>query len=355
MPTTTSNYGLFKPLVNNATDQDLWGGYLNTDMDDIDGLIDTAINWIFSSKSASFSVTAPTAGSIVTGDSKTLFRCDTTGGAIIGSLPAAATCAGMTIAFKKTDVTVNTLTIQANGSEKIDSANTYVIPSQYGYLVIASDGTQWNIIAQTPPVAASTGRLLNIQTFTSTGTYTPTTGTNTIKAFVQGGGGGGGGSGGNGGGGAPSSIGTLCIAAGGGAGGGAGNYTPGAGGTVSGSSVLQALTGSDGGAGGHVSFGQGGNGGPGIFGTGSGYGGTSNSLATVNPAAGAANTGAGGGGAVNNGAEGGSGGGAGGLGIYYGPTTGTSSITIGAGGSAGSGSAPGANGGSGIVIIEEYS
>lgn len=36
MPTTTTNLGLSKPLVNNATDQDLWGGYLNTDLDTLD-------------------------------------------------------------------------------------------------------------------------------------------------------------------------------------------------------------------------------------------------------------------------------------------------------------------------------
>lgn len=39
MPTYTPNYNLAKPLVNNATDQDLWGGYLNGDMD----IIDTAL------------------------------------------------------------------------------------------------------------------------------------------------------------------------------------------------------------------------------------------------------------------------------------------------------------------------
>lgn len=39
MPTLTTNYSLNKPLVNNATDQDLWGGYLNTNMDTLDTTI----------------------------------------------------------------------------------------------------------------------------------------------------------------------------------------------------------------------------------------------------------------------------------------------------------------------------
>lgn len=36
MPNLTTNYSLNKPLVNDATDEDLWGGYLNDSMDDID-------------------------------------------------------------------------------------------------------------------------------------------------------------------------------------------------------------------------------------------------------------------------------------------------------------------------------
>ena len=36
MPTTTTNFSLNKPLVNDAVDEDLWGGQLNTNMDSID-------------------------------------------------------------------------------------------------------------------------------------------------------------------------------------------------------------------------------------------------------------------------------------------------------------------------------
>lgn len=36
MPTSTTNLSLNKPLVNNATDADLWGGYLNTNFDTLD-------------------------------------------------------------------------------------------------------------------------------------------------------------------------------------------------------------------------------------------------------------------------------------------------------------------------------
>jgi len=40
MPTLTTNYSLNKPLVNDPTDQDLWGDQLNDNMDTIDTTMD---------------------------------------------------------------------------------------------------------------------------------------------------------------------------------------------------------------------------------------------------------------------------------------------------------------------------
>lgn len=39
MPTLTPNYSFNKPLVNNATDADLWGGYLNANWDSVDTIL----------------------------------------------------------------------------------------------------------------------------------------------------------------------------------------------------------------------------------------------------------------------------------------------------------------------------
>lgn len=41
MPNTTTNYGFYKPLVNDATDQDLWGAYLNANFDVLESVLDT--------------------------------------------------------------------------------------------------------------------------------------------------------------------------------------------------------------------------------------------------------------------------------------------------------------------------
>lgn len=57
MPTTTTNYGLYKPLVNDATDEDLWGGYQNDSMD----LVDTQM------KVLADAIAASTAGQLPVG------------------------------------------------------------------------------------------------------------------------------------------------------------------------------------------------------------------------------------------------------------------------------------------------
>jgi hypothetical protein len=208
-----------------------------------------------------------------------------------------------------------------------------------------------------PTFQAVSGRLLNTQVFTSSGTYTPTAGTTRIIAWGIGAGGGGGGSGtastGNGGNASGNtSLGSLLVL-GGGTGGQGNGSTRGAGGTVG--TATFGTPGGDGQQGYGItgSF-PGADGGAGFFGVGT--------RGTVSGAggAGAANTGAGGAGG-GGGATwvSGSGGGSGAYGMVYATgITGTYAVTIATGGSAGtagtSGFAGGA-GGSGVIVIEEYS
>ncbi len=42
MSTTTTNFAFILPAVNSATDEDLWGGYLNTNWTATDGFLKTA-------------------------------------------------------------------------------------------------------------------------------------------------------------------------------------------------------------------------------------------------------------------------------------------------------------------------
>lgn len=71
---------------------------------------------------------------------------DATGGAILFTLPTAASAVGQVFFFKKIDASLNAVTIQANGIELIDGLNTLVINSQYVAATLVSDGTSWWII-----------------------------------------------------------------------------------------------------------------------------------------------------------------------------------------------------------------
>lgn len=213
--------------------------------------------------------------------------------------------------------------------------------------------------------SSASGGLLNVQVFASSGTYTPTSGTNAIIVYGIGGGGGGAGSGssgaGGGGSGGATSLGTLLSLGGGGAG-NAGNGTSSGGGGGIGGAVTTATYGVRGAAGGVGSpptagwLSSGPTGAPGMFGGGSGLGAQNNSGQAA-----AANSGAGGAGAsgVSGITNPGGSGGAGAFGMTYATgITGTYTVTIGAAGTAGTAGASGfagGAGGTGELIIFEYS
>lgn len=155
MSTTTTNYGLSLPAVDSPTDEDLWGDELNANSSELDTLLKVAITFIPSAKTTSFSITAPTIGSGTTGDSKKLFRCNATAGAIVPSLPSASSAgAGFTVAFKKTDAVANNVTVTAAGSDKIDGSATFALTTQNDWIVLTSDGiSEWDIISESASTA----------------------------------------------------------------------------------------------------------------------------------------------------------------------------------------------------------
>lgn len=72
-----------------------------------------------------------------------LILANATGGAITVTLPPAAENEGRVIAVKKTDVSVNAVTVDGNGSETIDGATTKALASQYDVATVFSDGSGW--------------------------------------------------------------------------------------------------------------------------------------------------------------------------------------------------------------------
>lgn len=181
MSTSTSNYGFILPAVNSPTDSDLWGGELNANISEQDALFLTAINWVTSAPTTSFSVTAPTTGSGTTGNAKNAFLCNATSGAIVATLPAATAAGnGFAVAFKKTDSSAQTVTLTAAGSDKIDGAGTFVLSSQYSWAIIICDGSSaWNIFSDTITGYAP----LNSPAFTGVPTA-PNAGSNTSTTQI---------------------------------------------------------------------------------------------------------------------------------------------------------------------------
>ena len=147
MPSLTTNYSLNKPLVNNATDQDLWGGYLNDNMDTIDSTLKTSRDWI--------KRTVTAADSLVAGDRCKIILCNATTAAFTFTLLAAATAGdGFPVIIKKTDATSNAVTIDGSGSETIDAALTYALSSQNDSVLIVCDGTNWQVAAYKTAIGA---------------------------------------------------------------------------------------------------------------------------------------------------------------------------------------------------------
>lgn len=77
---------------------------------------------------------------------ETVILCNATSGAFSITLPTAASKLDWVYSIKKIDSTINTVTVDANGSETIDDALTQILQDQYSCVTIISDGTSWWIL-----------------------------------------------------------------------------------------------------------------------------------------------------------------------------------------------------------------
>lgn len=74
-----------------------------------------------------------------------LVLADTSGGAWTATLPTAAGRTGKVYAFKKTTSDVAALTIATTSAQTIDGSTTTSVNTQYEYLEVISDGSNWHI------------------------------------------------------------------------------------------------------------------------------------------------------------------------------------------------------------------
>lgn len=71
---------------------------------------------------------------------------DATSGAVTITLISASGIAGVVKLVKKVDSSGNAITIATTGGQTIDGASTKSLASQYKFMILMSDGTNWQII-----------------------------------------------------------------------------------------------------------------------------------------------------------------------------------------------------------------
>lgn len=80
------------------------------------------------------------------GPDHTIF-CNATTAAFTVTLPSAATYpANLEFVIKKTDASVNVVTVATTSSQTIDGTTTRTLATQYKYIIVQSNGTSWYII-----------------------------------------------------------------------------------------------------------------------------------------------------------------------------------------------------------------
>ena len=68
------------------------------------------------------------------------------GGAVTITLPPASGNSGVVFSVKKTDASVNAVTVDGNGAETIDGAATYALTAQYQTVTVVCTGTSWAVV-----------------------------------------------------------------------------------------------------------------------------------------------------------------------------------------------------------------
>lgn len=174
MPTLTSNFDFNKPRVNNATDADLWGGYLNTNFDDLDALLPVTT----SAENANFSVAAT--------EFNYMYLIDASGGAVTATLPAVANVFnGFVVHFKAVDVT-NTITIDGDGAETINGSATVTLPYANQTMTLVASGSAWHILNKNTNTLGRLVQAVNSTTTSASATATQIPWDNTVPLNTEG-------------------------------------------------------------------------------------------------------------------------------------------------------------------------
>lgn len=94
----------------------------------------------------SVKVEAQTATFTASAENNAVFLCDATAAAVVVNLPSAVGISGRQFTVKKTDASVNTVTIDPNGTETVDGAATRALSAQHASVTIVSNGANWFVV-----------------------------------------------------------------------------------------------------------------------------------------------------------------------------------------------------------------
>lgn len=78
--------------------------------------------------------------------SRTVLMINTTSGNKIMTLPSASISSGTRFIIKKTDASLNTVTLATVSSQLIDGSTTYVLATQYKYVEVIAVGSAWMVV-----------------------------------------------------------------------------------------------------------------------------------------------------------------------------------------------------------------
>lgn len=183
MSTSTTHYALIKPAVNDPTDQDLWGGYLNTDMDTIDSTMWNNSQW----NAAEETIASATTCSIGGTTSANIIISGTTTITGFGTIAAGTTRWGRFSGILT--LTHNATSLIIPGSANITTA------ANDRFRAISLGSGNWLVTdyVKASGLPVSTLVQVVVQRITATGTYTPTSGMDYCIVEAVGAGGGSGG------------------------------------------------------------------------------------------------------------------------------------------------------------------
>ena len=95
------------------------------------------------SNTISASVTTVTTTYAVLTSDDTIF-CNAASSAFTVTLPTAVGASGKKYTVKKTDTTLNVVTVATTSSQTIDGYTTNVIATPYESIIVVSDGSNWS-------------------------------------------------------------------------------------------------------------------------------------------------------------------------------------------------------------------